>query len=195
MPFSPQGPFPCWQRRSGLLSMCLMTIREGFFLVVEGGAIDWAGHHNHPARRIEERTDFSRSAHVPVQWVEEKTCWDEGRAAATSDHVSGTGSRFQNRDSHGVEAAAWNPMEIAACRGPFRCGMAQWNAYEGLRPLCGKGAGSESLSKLMKGENFIPAFLPGCWHWSSSGQNSFARWRTRKRVFSLLDRGRRFAGG
>ena len=34
---------------------------DGFFLMVEGGAIDWAGHANETGRTIEEETDFNNA--------------------------------------------------------------------------------------------------------------------------------------
>ena len=62
---------------------------EGFFLMVEGGAIDWAGHDNHLGRLIEEMTDFNHSVEAAVEWVEENSSWDETLIIVTSDHETG----------------------------------------------------------------------------------------------------------
>jgi alkaline phosphatase len=62
---------------------------DGFFLMVEGGAIDWAGHDNHPGRMIEEMDDFNNSIKAVVDWVEKNSSWDETLIVVTSDHETG----------------------------------------------------------------------------------------------------------
>ena len=62
---------------------------EGFFVMIEGGAIDWAGHDNNLARLIEEQVDFNNSVMAAVEWVEENSSWDETLIIVTSDHETG----------------------------------------------------------------------------------------------------------
>jgi len=62
---------------------------NGFFLMVEGGAVDWAGHGNHPGRLIEEMDDFVRSVEAVIQWIETYSSWDETLLVVTSDHETG----------------------------------------------------------------------------------------------------------
>lgn len=62
---------------------------NGFFLMVEGGAIDWAGHDNHPGRMIEEMEDFVNAVTAVVEWVETHSSWDETLVVITSDHETG----------------------------------------------------------------------------------------------------------
>jgi alkaline phosphatase len=62
---------------------------NGFFLMVEGGAIDWAGHDNHPGRMIEEMADFVNAVTAVVEWVETHSSWDETLVVVTSDHETG----------------------------------------------------------------------------------------------------------
>ncbi|MBE0663472.1 MAG: alkaline phosphatase [Bacteroidales bacterium] len=62
---------------------------NGFFLMVEGGAIDWAGHDNHPGRMIEEMDDFNNTIKAVVDWVEKNSSWDETLIVVTSDHETG----------------------------------------------------------------------------------------------------------
>lgn len=62
---------------------------KGFFLMVEGGAIDWAAHDNHPGRLIEEMEDFVNSVAAVVEWVEKYSSWDETLVIVTSDHETG----------------------------------------------------------------------------------------------------------
>ncbi len=62
---------------------------EGFFVMIEGGAVDWASHDNHSARMIEEQIDFNRSVEAAVEWVEKNSSWDETLIIVTADHECG----------------------------------------------------------------------------------------------------------
>ena len=62
---------------------------DGFFLMVEGGAIDWASHANQSGRMIEEHTDFEMAVEAVVDWVEKKSKWDETLLIVTGDHETG----------------------------------------------------------------------------------------------------------
>ncbi len=62
---------------------------DGFFVMVEGGAIDWAGHANSDVTTIEETVDFNRAVDTAVQWVEDNSSWDETLVIVTSDHETG----------------------------------------------------------------------------------------------------------
>jgi alkaline phosphatase len=62
---------------------------DGFFLMVEGGAVDWAGHGNQSGRVIEEEIDFNRSVETVVAWVEENSNWGETLLIVTGDHETG----------------------------------------------------------------------------------------------------------
>jgi alkaline phosphatase len=62
---------------------------EGFFLMIEGGAIDWAAHDNDLARLIEEQTEFEKTVEAVVQWISEKQMWDETLLIVLADHETG----------------------------------------------------------------------------------------------------------
>lgn len=62
---------------------------DGFFLMVEGGAVDWAAHENQPGRTIEESMDFNRAVEAVVAWVEKNSSWDETLVIVTADHETG----------------------------------------------------------------------------------------------------------
>jgi len=62
---------------------------NGFFLMVEGGAVDWAAHANDTARIIEEQMDFNRSVAAVVEWVEQNSSWDETLVIVLTDHGNG----------------------------------------------------------------------------------------------------------
>ncbi|GAB3180394.1 alkaline phosphatase [Nesterenkonia halophila] len=62
---------------------------EGFHLMVEGGAIDWAGHANESARDIEETQSFNNAVDAVVDWVEAESSWEETMVVVTADHETG----------------------------------------------------------------------------------------------------------
>ncbi len=62
---------------------------EGFFIMIEGGAIDWAAHGNQKGRLIEEMKGFSDAVDVAVKWVESNSNWNETLMIVTGDHETG----------------------------------------------------------------------------------------------------------
>ena len=62
---------------------------QGFFLMVEGGAVDWAAEDNQFGRLIEEMVDFNRSVDAVSDWIESHGGWEENLLIVTSDHETG----------------------------------------------------------------------------------------------------------
>ncbi|MBZ0256170.1 alkaline phosphatase, partial [bacterium] len=62
---------------------------DGFVLMAEGGAVDWAAHGNQPGRLIEEQIDFDRAIEYTVEWIERYSSWDETILLITADHECG----------------------------------------------------------------------------------------------------------
>ncbi|MBN2829946.1 MAG: alkaline phosphatase [Candidatus Cloacimonetes bacterium] len=62
---------------------------EGFFLLVEGGAIDPAAHENEPGRLIEEMLSFNETIRFISEWVEKNSNWKETLVIVTADHETG----------------------------------------------------------------------------------------------------------
>jgi alkaline phosphatase len=62
---------------------------DGMFLMIEGGAIDWASHGNQSGRMIEEMLDFERAVEAVVDWVRENSNWGETLLMVTGDHETG----------------------------------------------------------------------------------------------------------
>lgn len=59
---------------------------NGFFVMIEGGAVDWAAHGKQTARIIEEQIDFDDSVAAVMEWVEQNSSWDETMLIVTTDH-------------------------------------------------------------------------------------------------------------
>lgn len=62
---------------------------NGFVLMVEGGAVDWAGHGRALERSIEEQTDFNAAVDAAIAWIEANSSWDETLVIVTGDHETG----------------------------------------------------------------------------------------------------------
>jgi alkaline phosphatase len=70
-------------------AMRLLDNSEGFFLQVEGGAIDWANHGGAGERMIEEQIDFNNTVQAVIDWVGANSSWEETLLLVTADHECG----------------------------------------------------------------------------------------------------------
>jgi alkaline phosphatase len=130
---------------------------DGFFLMVEGGAVDWAGHANQPGRVIEEEIDFNRSIEAVVVWIEKNSSWDETLVIITGDHetgyLTGPGSNPDNGDQKLAVEQIWKPL-VNNGKGN-QPGM-EWHSgshTNQLIPFYAKGFGSEKFHEKAKGED------------------------------------------
>ena len=65
---------------------------NGFVLMVEGGAVDWAGHSNNMNQMIGEMKDFNEAVQAVIDWVNDPTndaTWDNTLVIVTGDHETG----------------------------------------------------------------------------------------------------------
>jgi len=62
---------------------------RGFFLMIEGGAVDWAAHANDTARIVEEQVDFNRAVRAVVGWIERNGGFEQNLLIVTTDHGNG----------------------------------------------------------------------------------------------------------
>jgi len=123
---------------------------DGFFLMVEGGAVDWANHNNVLGRMIEEMNDFNASVEAVSDWLEVNGGWAETLVIVTGDHECGY---LWGPDSGPGPPPRFNPI---ADNGPGE--MPGFRYYHdshtnSLIPLFAKGAGSERLSSVVVGKD------------------------------------------
>lgn len=107
---------------------------KGFFLMIEGGAIDWAAHNNQPGRLIEEEMDFNRAVDSVVSWIENNGGWENNLLIVTADHETG-----------------YLSLDPKASKGKGKLPAMSWRSKghtNQLVPLFAKGAGAEYLRKL-----------------------------------------------
>jgi alkaline phosphatase len=140
-------------RTEGLPTMAEMAVAalgqlsqdpDGFFIMMEGGAIDWGGHGNKPGRMIEEQIDFDKAIEAVVEWVETHSSWDETMLFITADHetgyVTGPGSDPE-----------WQPL---VNNGKEKMPGLEYHTKSHtnqLVPLFAKGAGVEKLREYIHG--------------------------------------------
>lgn len=78
---------------------------KGFFLMVEGSQIDWAGHDNNLAYTVEEMLDFDRAVGEALKFAEK-----DGHTLViiTGDHETGGLSVINGNIEHGMVEAKFN---------------------------------------------------------------------------------------
>jgi len=138
---------------------CLDDNPKGFYLMIEGGAVDWANHANQPGRMIEEQIDFLRAVEAVAAWVQSHSNWDETLLILTADHESGG---LWGKDSG---KKAYEPLED---RGPGKLPGLKYNGQShssALVPLLACGAGSQRFADLVRGTDKTAAAV-----WKISGQ-------------------------
>lgn len=123
----------------------------GFFVMIEGGATDWAAHTSSQpqpeyGRLIEETLDFNDAVVAVIEWVEANSSWEETLLIITTDH--GNGMPF------GPDAQA-EPFQPIVNNGKGRMPGFSFRRTGGhsnaLVPLWAKGAGAEQFARRVRG--------------------------------------------
>jgi alkaline phosphatase len=89
------GKIPYLETSPTLAEMALGAINvldndpDGFYLMIEGGAVDWASHENYAPRMIEEMISYNETIEAVADWVEKNSSWDETLVIVTGDHECG----------------------------------------------------------------------------------------------------------
>lgn len=120
---------------------------DGFFLMIEGGAVDWAGEDNHIERMVEEQSSFNEAVEAVVKWIETSSNWHDTLLIVTSDHETGyiTGPGSGRESPDGGISGTWKPL---VNKGKGNVPEMEWHSdyhTNALVPLFAKGFGSERL--------------------------------------------------
>lgn len=124
--------------------------KNGFFLMIEGGAIDWAAHGNQTGRTIAEEIRFNNTVNAVIDWVEKNSSWDETLLIVTADHETG----YITQPFTSNPPQNWEQLPKSE---KGKIPNIQWNSTNhtnSLVPMFAKGAGSE-LFKVLADENDI----------------------------------------
>ncbi len=132
---------------------------DGFYLAIEGGAVDWANHNKQAARLIEEQIDFHQAIQAVADWVTAHSNWDETLVIVTADHE--TGLLWGGRSDKA-------PFDAITDRGKGKIPELHYNYDSHTRclvPLAARGPGSERFASLVDGVDAEAAR-----RWGISGQ-------------------------
>lgn len=119
--------------------------QQGLFLMIEGGAVDWAAHGNETGSLIEEQLDFDLAVATVKKWVELNSSWDETLLIVTTDHGNAL-PLDQNSDR-----IAFAPIQN---KGKEQLPQVRyWSTQHTneLVRLWAKGAGSDKFESYIKG--------------------------------------------
>jgi len=147
---------PPVQSVPGLREMALVALNvldddpDGFFLMIEGGAVDWACEENQTGRLIEEQISFNNAVEAVVEWIETHSRWEDTLLIVTSDHetgyITGPGS---GKESPGDDLnQTWRPL---INKGRGKVPEMEWHHEyhtNSLVPLYAKGYGSDRFVAL-----------------------------------------------
>jgi alkaline phosphatase len=118
---------------------------DGFFLMIEGGAVDWAAHANQTGLLIEEQLDFEAAVTATVDWLRARDRLESTLLIVATDHGNGLPL---GPDS---DTVAWQPV---ASPGIGILPEARWHTNhhtnENTR-LWATGPGSECLDAFVVG--------------------------------------------
>lgn len=78
---------------------------DGFFLMVEGGRIDHAGHDNDLARNVEETVEFANTTQTVLDWAAGRT---DTLVVVTADHETGGLEVLSNNGAGNLPTVSWS---------------------------------------------------------------------------------------
>ncbi len=135
---------------------------KGFAVMIEGGAVDWAGHANQLDRTIEEQIDFNNSVQAVIDWVNQggdNNDWSNTLLIVTADHETGWLHGGNNPDSY-FDVNGNGQFDLGVDYGHMKDngagvlpGGGWWSGghTNQLVPLFAKGAGAELLEGYIVG--------------------------------------------
>ena len=134
---------------------------KGFYLMVEGGAIDHANHGNNIERSVLEHTAFSKAVESVIDWVEKYSSWDETLLIITVDHETGqlwgAGTYDDaNANNRPDEDEKFNGFQHIKNNGKGSVPGGQYATgghSNGLVPVWINGAGAECVDQFIRGKD------------------------------------------
>ncbi|MEH2367229.1 esterase-like activity of phytase family protein [Nostoc sp.] len=141
---------------------------DGFWLMVEGGDIDWSAHDNNIDNLIGTTLDFDKAVGSTIDWIEKNGGWEENQLIVTADHdhyLTLDGNFPTLVKNQGAEALTNldTPAEVGHYWGSDPNVKYGWGTHTNRPvPVYYQGAGSEVLNSLVgKGYNAYGSEIPG----------------------------------
>ncbi|MEH2043005.1 esterase-like activity of phytase family protein [Nostoc sp.] len=141
---------------------------DGFWLMVEGGDIDWSAHDNNMDNLIGTTLDFDKAVGSTIDWIEKNGGWEENQLIVTADHdhyltLDGDFPTLVKNQSAEALTNLDTPAEVGHYWGSDPTVKYGWGTHTNRPvPVYYQGAGSEVLNSLVgKGYNAYGSDIPG----------------------------------
>jgi len=150
----------------------LLDNGNGFFLQIEGGAVDWAAHANQTSRLVEEQLDFNNSVKAVINWIENNGGWDNNLLIITTDH----GNSMPSGESSNIiahERISLDNINAGTYTSSNPNGVRWWsgNHTNELVPLFARGYGADRFAALVDGiDTQFAAYYSD---WAAMGFNGY----------------------
>ena len=135
---------PAITRRSIEFLMKDGGAKKGFFLMVEGGQIDWAAHDNDAASLVEEVKDFDSAICVALNFYNEHP--DETLIVVTADHE--TGGLALGRNNLGYDTYFGLLTAQKCSKGALKSAIEATSDWDAAKQLLGEKMGFGNQVKL-----------------------------------------------
>lgn len=134
---------------------------NGFYLMIEGGAIDSGGHQMNINRLVLEHEGFSKAVDAVCDWVEKYSGWDETLLVITADHETGQlwgPGTFtdQNGDTQFNDGDVFHQFVPVVNNGKGRLPGVEFgwgNHSNALVPVWIKGAKADLIDSMVRGRD------------------------------------------
>lgn len=110
-----KGDLPHLSQMAGTALAILDNDPDGFFLMIEGGKIDWAGHKNNLADAIGETAEFANAVQIILNWAEQR---DDTLLIVTADHETGGLKVIKNNGKGKLPKVSWSSKGHTAIKVP-----------------------------------------------------------------------------
>ncbi len=110
------GIFPHLSESAETALAILDNYQNGFFLMVEGGRIDHAGHVNDLQRNIFETVEFANTAKMVMNWAENRV---DTLVIVTADHETGGLQIIANNGQGNFPEVTWSTLEHTDIKVPI----------------------------------------------------------------------------
>ncbi|MGF1725726.1 alkaline phosphatase [Photobacterium nomapromontoriensis] len=163
---SPDRTQPTLKEMTEKALALLSRDEDGFFLMVEGGQIDWAGHSNDAGTMLHEMIKFDEAIGSVYEWAKDR---DDTLIIVTADHETGSfgfsyssnnlpkperrlGEAFKNRDY----APNFNFGRFAILDGLYNQKMSYGSMFGAFDKLDKKQQSPKSLAEIVNANSDFP---------------------------------------
>lgn len=143
--------------------------KDGFWLMVEGGDIDWAAHDNNMDNLLGTMQDFDKSVQAVVDWIGENGGWEKNLLIVTADHDhyltlnDNFPQLLKNKGARALTFAEHEPVQAGHFFGSDPDVKYGWGSHTNrMVPVYFQGVGSSTLAgSVGKGYESYGFDIPG----------------------------------